>query len=59
MLETKMKEWRREMKELKRDINRQLAVAHYGMSVRVEGVECAGAVERRGTMRDGWNHDSM
>lgn len=52
MLETKMREWRREMRELKRDISSQLAVAHYGKSVRVEGVECAGAVERRGARRD-------
>lgn len=59
MLETKMREWRKEMKELKRDINRQLSVAHYGVGVSAEGLECIAAVERRGTMRDGWGRDHM
>lgn len=59
MLETKMEEWRREMKEFKRDISRQLAEPHYIRVGNSEGMECVGAFERRGAMRDRWDGECM
>lgn len=52
LLEGKMKEWREEMRELKRDIRVQMGVAHDGIGMGVDAAKCMGAAERNRAMRD-------
>ncbi|KAJ5025763.1 hypothetical protein J3E73DRAFT_432558 [Bipolaris maydis] len=52
LLEGKMKEWREEIRELKRDIRVHMGVVHDGIGVRVGAGKCIGAAERNGAMRD-------
>ena len=52
LLEGKMKEWREEMREIKRDIRVHMGVMHDGIGMRVGAGKCIGAAERSGAMRD-------
>ena len=53
LLEMRMREWRKEMKDMKKDIRAQIVAVHAEVGVRVEEMRCAGAAgERTTTTRD-------
>jgi hypothetical protein len=53
MLEMKMREWRKEMREFKRDMRVQIGVAHQGIGMRWDDGRYVDAAERSGAGRCG------